>query len=148
MGHFQFHTLLLLKRDKCVNPNPDVDVCEKYTSQFLTTGVPLIISLCLFIILAIVLFIIVRRKRRQRHAQEAEKNRQIDDDSNDLELVVNSTSYPRDQAYKHFEANGGGGGGGGQQRYGQGQAPGMGVENPFETDVERRTGQDVASVRR
>ena len=34
----------LFKRAKCVNPNPDVDVCEKYTSQFLTTGVPVIIS--------------------------------------------------------------------------------------------------------
>ncbi|OQV04484.1 hypothetical protein CLAIMM_09355 [Cladophialophora immunda] len=144
---WQLHTLL--RRDKCVNPNPNDDVCEKYTSQFLTTGVPLLISLCLFIILAIVLFVIVRRKRRQRHAQEAEKNREIDDDTGDLELVVNT--YPRDQAYKHFEA---------QettsqsqrQGSGQGQVQGLGLglgpQNPFEADLERGGSRDVSPVGR
>ncbi|OAP65055.1 hypothetical protein AYL99_01027 [Fonsecaea erecta] len=129
---WQLHTLR--RRDKCVNPNPNDDVCEKYTSQFLTTGVPLLISLCLFIILAIVLFIIVRRKRRQRHAQEAQKNREIDDDNGDLELVVNT--YPRDQAYKHFEA---------QDKNNSNNGLGLETENPFEADLEgRRRSRDVS----
>ncbi|KIY01967.1 uncharacterized protein Z520_02105 [Fonsecaea multimorphosa CBS 102226] len=122
----------LFRRSKCVNPNPNDDVCEKYTSVFLTTGVPLLISLCLFIILAIVLFIIVRRKRRQRHAQEAEKNREIDDDNGDVELVVNT--YPRDQAYKHFEA---------QETAGdEGQRT---DHHQFERDLERQQGHHLQS---
>ncbi|KAH0847206.1 hypothetical protein AYO21_02595 [Fonsecaea monophora] len=130
----------LFKRDKCVNPNPDVDVCEKYVSPFLTTGVPLIIGLCLFAILGVILFIVVRRKRRLQHAQEAEKNREIDDDNGDLELVENT--YPRDQAYKHFEAQDSGT----TATTGQGLRPQ--TENPFEADVERGRSRDVSPVGR
>jgi len=73
----------------------------------------------LFILLSIVLFVIVRRKRKQRHAQEAEKNREIDDDIGDVELVITAPRHP-DHAYKHFEA--------------RGVSPGQEMEDPFEQD--------------
>jgi len=94
----------LHKRAKCIN-NAEVDGCEKYTSQFLTTGVPLIIGLSLFFILGIVLFVIVRRKRRRTAAEEAQKNREIDDDNGDVEMVITGPRNP-EQAYKHWEARG------------------------------------------
>ncbi|KIW63546.1 hypothetical protein PV04_08539 [Phialophora macrospora] len=121
----------LFKRDKCVN-NAEVDTCDSYTSKFLTTGVPLLISLVLFIILATVLFFIVRRKRRQRHAQEAEKNRQIDDDIGDVEMVITGPRNP-DATYKHWED--------------RGSSPGLELDNPFDQDSRAGT-RDVSPAKR
>ena len=59
----------------------------------------------LFIILSIALFIIVRKKRKQRHALEARKNREIDDDNGDVEMVITGPQRPA-QAYRHWEARG------------------------------------------
>ncbi|ETI20644.1 hypothetical protein G647_06986 [Cladophialophora carrionii CBS 160.54] len=121
----------LYKRDDCVN-NDEVDTCERYTSKFLTTGVPLIIGLCLFLVLGIVLFVIVRRKRQQSHAQEAEKNRHIDDDIGDVELVITGPRNP-DATYKHWEA--------------RGSSPGLELDNPFEHDS-MVPGRDVSPSKR
>jgi cbb3-type cytochrome oxidase subunit 3 len=83
----------------------------------------------LFLILSIVLFIIVRRKRKQRHAQEARKNREIDDDIGDVEMVITGPRNP-DQAYKHWDA--------------RGASPHMELEDPFERDSSR----DVSPAKR
>jgi len=69
--------------------------------------------------------VIVRRKRRQRHAQEAEKNREIDDDIGDVELVITGPRNP-DQTYKHWEA--------------RGTSPSMELDDPFEQRQDSRVG--------
>ncbi|KAI1614941.1 hypothetical protein EDD36DRAFT_462465 [Exophiala viscosa] len=68
-----------LWKRKCVNPNSEDDECEKYTTVFQTTGIPLIIGLTLFAILAVIMFVIVRKNRRKRQAEEVAKHRDIDD---------------------------------------------------------------------
>lgn len=78
------------------------------------------------------LAIIVRRKRRQRHAEEAEKNRDIDDDIGDVELVITGPRHP-DQVYKHFEA--------------KGISPDQELENPFDRDS-RMGSRDVSPMKR
>lgn len=68
-----------------------------------------IANLCLlfrlFIILAFVLTIIVRRKRQRTDREEAEKNRHIDDDIGDVEMVITGPRNP-EATYKHWEARG------------------------------------------
>ncbi|KIV87017.1 hypothetical protein PV11_02590 [Exophiala sideris] len=99
-----------LWKRKCVNPNNEDDVCEKYTTVFQTTGIPLIIGLTLFAILAVIMFVIVRKNRRKRHAEEAAKHRDIDDGV-ELEFAVSQQK---------------------QGPYGHEQRRGSDVEDPFQ----------------
>ncbi|KIW99772.1 uncharacterized protein Z518_10700 [Rhinocladiella mackenziei CBS 650.93] len=86
---------VMWKREECKNPDPSVDICEKYVTPFQTTGIPIIIGLSLFLVLSIVLFVIVRRNRKRQHAQEAEKHRQIDDD-----IELEFTAPPESRGHK------------------------------------------------
>ncbi|KAJ9612912.1 hypothetical protein H2200_002853 [Cladophialophora chaetospira] len=122
---------LYKRKENCVD-NSEVNTCDSYTSHFLTTGVPLIIGLSLFTILAIVMTIIVRRKRALTKRQEAEKNRHIDDDIGDVEMVITGPRNP-DATYKHWEA--------------RGASPDGGLEDPFERDS-RMYSRDVSPVKR
>jgi len=76
----------------CKNPNDTDDVCEKYTSTFETTGIPVIIGLSLFAILGVIMFVIVRKKRQRSHALEAERHKDIDDG---VELDFAAASHKR-----------------------------------------------------
>jgi len=76
-----------LWKRKCVNPNSTDDVCETYVTPFQTTGIPVIIGLCLFAILTVVIFFVVRKNRKRVNAKEAAKDREIDDDV-ELEFTV------------------------------------------------------------
>ncbi|KAJ9611010.1 uncharacterized protein PV06_08940 [Exophiala oligosperma] len=86
----------MLWKRKCVNPNDTDDICEKYTTTFQTTVIPLIIGLTLFFLLGIVLFVIVRKQRIKRKAEEAAQHKAIDDEM-ELEFAVSGHKHERSQ---------------------------------------------------
>ncbi|KIW12159.1 hypothetical protein PV08_09434 [Exophiala spinifera] len=84
----------MLWKRKCTNPNDVDDICEKYTSTFETTVIPVVISLTLFFLLGIVLFVIVRKQRRKRKAEEEAQHKAIDDEM-ELEFTVSEHKQQR-----------------------------------------------------
>jgi hypothetical protein len=81
----------------------------------------------LFLALSIVLFIIVRRKRRRTAIEEAEKNRRIDDDIGDVELVITKPNsgpmYPKQTYQSHGHRD---------EEWEGGMGEGDKLDNPFE----------------